>query len=106
METVDLYLFKKLFHVRKKVFLDCLDVTVEMQFKFWVNCTNNRYTVRKRWHTLSVPFFSSFFQHYKLYEFVFSHTQAEEIIGADVSAYVDLKGFFTILKRHIPIISK
>ncbi|XP_064603404.1 ciliary-associated calcium-binding coiled-coil protein 1-like isoform X2 [Liolophura sinensis] len=32
--------------------------------------------------------FTSFFQHYKLYEFVFSHTQAEEIIGADLDIEV------------------
>ena len=32
-----------------------------------------------------MSFFSSLFQHYKLYEFMFSTTQAEEIIGTDVS---------------------
>ncbi|XP_050395559.1 ciliary-associated calcium-binding coiled-coil protein 1 isoform X2 [Patella vulgata] len=31
---------------------------------------------------------SSLFQHYKLYEFMFSHTQAEEIIGTDVDIEV------------------
>ena len=29
--------------------------------------------------------FSSLLQHYKMYEFMFCHTQAEEIIGTDVS---------------------
>ncbi|XP_013381651.1 ciliary-associated calcium-binding coiled-coil protein 1 isoform X2 [Lingula anatina] len=31
---------------------------------------------------------TSIFQHYKLYEFIFSHTQAEEIIGADLDVNV------------------
>ena len=36
---------------------------------------------------VNVPFCYDFsiFKHYKLYEYMFSHTQAEELIGADVS---------------------
>ena len=34
---------------------------------------------------LRCPFVFSVFQHYRLYDFMFSHTQAEEIIGTDVS---------------------
>ncbi|ESO95106.1 hypothetical protein LOTGIDRAFT_203888 [Lottia gigantea] len=33
---------------------------------------------------------NSLFQHYKIYEFMFSHTQAEEIIGTDVDVEVCL----------------
>lgn len=35
--------------------------------------------------TISEFFHKSLFQHYKLYQFVFSHTQAEEIIGLDLT---------------------
>ncbi|XP_067936016.1 ciliary-associated calcium-binding coiled-coil protein 1-like isoform X2 [Watersipora subatra] len=35
--------------------------------------------------TIAQFFHTSLFQHYRLYQFVFSHTQAEEIIGLDLS---------------------
>ena len=39
-------------------------------------------------HALCCRF--SVFQHYKMYEFMFSTTQAEEIIGTDVSSTISL----------------
>lgn len=39
----------------------------------------------------SLCFYFSLFQHYKLFEFMFSHTQAEEIIGTDVSTQYIIK---------------